>query len=176
MSNVNRVIALAAVTDDLLDAASRIGVGLPQRAHRDGFTSLVNIEGLVGGVVVQVATAVAARGVAHVQVQRAVAGQVADVGRRTPAPEVAARHRDAHHGDPRGHIGTGWRDVDLGTEAGQGDVDLEQTQVNLEVQRTPGRRRKARTAAEQHTHAGIEVQRAEVNVNLGFAVNLKITF
>ena len=89
---------------------------------------------------------------------------MADVGRRPQAPAVAARHRDAHHRDARRHIGAGGRDVDLRAEAGERDVDLEQAEVDLEIQRAPGRTLEARLAAEQDAHAGLEVQRAEMDV------------
>ena len=60
-AHVDRVIALAAVADDLFDAARRVGFGLAERSHRDGVAALVDVEGLVDAVVIQVATAVAAR-------------------------------------------------------------------------------------------------------------------
>ena len=173
-AHVDRVIALAAVADDLFDAARRVGFRLAERAHREGVAALVDVEGLVDAVVIQVATAVAARAVAHVQVERAIAGQVADVGRRAPAPKVAARDAHAHDAHLRGHVGAGRGDVDLGAEAGQGDVDLEQAQVDLKVQRAPGGGGKTGTAAEQHAHAGVEVQRAQVDVDLGLAAHLEI--
>ena len=147
---------------------------MAQRAHRDGVAALVDVEGLVDAVVIKVATAIAARGVAHVQVQGAVAGQVADVRRRAPAPQVAARHRDAHDAHLRGHVGAGRGDVDLGAEAGQGDVNLEQAQVDFKVQGAPGGSSKTGAAAEQHAHARVQVQWPQVNVDFGLAAHLEI--
>ena len=176
--HVDEIVALAAGRNDATHLRRTVGLGLAQRTHEDlsAVGASVDVERLVDRVVVQRAAAVAARLVAHVQVQRTVVGQVADVGRRAPAPGVAARHGDAHHRGPRRQVGRGRGDVDLAAETGDGEIDLEQAEVELEIQRAPGRCGKARLAAEQHAHAGVQVQRAQVDVELGLAAHLEVAF
>ena len=174
--NIDEVIALAAVGDDLFDRCSVVGNGFAQRVHQDlrAIGVGVDVVGLVDSVVVQLATAIAPGGVAHVQMQRTVGVEVADVGRCAPAPGVAARERNAHDGGARRHVGAGRRDVDLAAETRQREIDGEESHVEFEIKRTPGCCGKARLAAEQHANTGVEVQRAEVNVNLGLAMDLEL--
>ena len=172
LADVDRIAALAAAGHDTvhavvldllaegLDRDAAIGVG------KDGV-------GLVDGVVVEVTPAVAPGGVARVQVQ-GVAILARDHGTRAEAPQVAARHGDTHHRDAGGHVGADRGEVDRGAEACEGDVDLEQAEVDLEVQRAIGAARKARLAAEQDAHPGFQTQRPELDVKFGRAADQEI--
>ena len=109
------------------------------------------------------------------QVQVALGVQMADVWRIAKCPQHAARDAHAHQGDLGCQVGADRRDVDLATEAGDREVDREQAHVELEVQRAPDRRGKSWPAAEHHADASVEVQRPDVDVELGLAVDLELT-
>ena len=156
-ADVDGVVALAAVSHNLFDRTGTVGLRLPQRTHRDVTAGLVNVKGFVGGIVVQVAAAIATRGVTHIQMQGTSAVQITDVRRSTPTPHVTARHGDAQHRDACRHVGTGWGNVDLGSKACQGDVNVKQAQVDFKVKRAPGCSSKTWPATKKHAHAGIQV-------------------
>ena len=145
-ADIDRVVALAAKTDDAAHAARGVRLGLAERLHADRAAVLVDIESFVDGVVVEIAAAVAPCGVAHVQEERAVGCEMADIGRVAEAPQITAGHRDAHDRDLRREVGAGRRDIDLATETGDREVDLEEAEVDLEIERSVGRCGEARPA------------------------------
>ena len=172
LADVDRIAALAAAGHDAVHAVVRdtLTEGLDRDAavgvRQDGVR-------LIDGVVIEVPSAVAPGDVARVQVQ-GVAILARDHGPRAEAPQVAARHGDPHHRDACGHVGADRGEVDRGAEACERDVDLEQAEVNLEVQRAVGAAGKARLAAEQDAHPGLEVQRPETDVEAGRATDQEV--
>ncbi len=174
LADVEGVVAAAAKAPNGLDPAAGVALLHPERAHDVLIAPFVKFDRhpFVDDLVVLVLT-VTARRIAHVEHQ-GVALHAADAGWVGPGPEIAARHRNAHHRHPRRQIGAGRRDVDFATEAGKGEVDAEQPQIKLEVQRTPHRRCKTRFAAQQQAGTGVEVQRPHVDVDLDLAAELKI--
>ena len=160
LANVERVVARATVGLDGLDLAAPVVVGLAQRAHDVHVEIAVelNARALVDDFVV-IGLAIAAQRIAHVQHQ-GLALHVRDTRWVCPGPQVAARHGNAHDGHARHQVSTGGCDVDLTAETGQREVDVDEADLELKVQRAPHGRRKARPAAEQQAGACVQVQRA----------------
>ena len=174
LTNVERVVTRATVGLDGLDLAAPVVVGLAQRAHDVHVEIAVelNARALVDDFVVFGLT-IATQRITHVQHQ-GLALHVRDAWWVCPRPQVAARDGNAHDGHARHDVTAGRRDVDLATETGQCEVDVDEADLELKVQRAPHGRRKAWLAAEQQAGTRIQVQRAHVDVNFNLASELEV--
>ena len=133
--DVVRVVACTTTGINFLDTGPCITILDAQRAHQVLVSNRVVLHrgGFVGDVVVSL-VAVAPRRITGVEHQGTVILQVADLGRIGPRPEVTARDRNAHDRDTRGQVGARWRDVDHATKACQGEIDVDDTDVQREVE------------------------------------------
>ena len=134
LADVDRIVAAAAAGPDGLDIAAPVVLVLTERAHdvHVGLRVILDAGALVDDLVV-IGRAVAAGGIAHIEHQ-GVALQARDTRGIGPGPEVAAGDRDAHHRHPRSQVAAGRCDVDLAAEARQGEVDVDEAQVQLKIQ------------------------------------------
>ncbi len=179
-ADVDDVVALAGVGDDLAHAAGGVAMGDAHGVDHDLVVGRIQValvverdrRRFVDGVVVDVAAAVAPGHVAHVQVQH-VADHVGDDRRIRPAPEIVAGHGDADDGDAGLQVGRGRGQFDAAAEAGQGLLNLEQTQVDVDVERAVHAGGDA-LAADGQRHARVQLEDGHVDVDVDRAVDLEL--